>query len=141
MIEIREDARDHAELARELGDMLDGHAAAVGHPFNRETRCLTAWDGGTCVGGAQYQVNYGWCFLMQLALAPQSRRHGVGSRLINALEERMLDENAAGIWLDTYGFEAAPFYEGHGFHEFGRLAGASPTLDRIFMRKPLEVTS
>lgn len=138
MIEIRESVGDEDGLGRRLGALLDGHAVDVGHPFNREIHSLTAWKGDAFLGGAQYQVHYRWCFLMQLAVAPEGRRQGTGSHLIERIEARMRGENALGIWLDTYGFEAAPFYRRHGFVEFGRIPGPSPDLDRIFMRKELE---
>ena len=137
MIDIRKSDVAETGLTRRLVDIMDVHANEAGHPYQEGTLGLTAWDGETFAGGAEYQMNYGWCFLKLLAVEPAFRGRNVGSRLMDELERLMQAEGAIGIWLDTYGYQAAPFYTRHGFEEFGRLAGATPNEDRIFMRKLL----
>lgn len=42
------------------------------------------------------------------------------------------------MWLDTFQFQARPFYERLGFEVFGRLEGLAPYFPRYFMKKTLE---
>jgi len=42
------------------------------------------------------------------------------------------------IWLDTFSFQARPFYERLGFSLFGALAGYPPGSARHFLVKRLE---
>jgi hypothetical protein len=41
------------------------------------------------------------------------------------------------MWLDTFDFQARPFYERLGFGVFGRLDGLAPFFPRNFMKKTL----
>jgi predicted N-acetyltransferase YhbS len=41
------------------------------------------------------------------------------------------------MWLDTYNFQARPFYERFGFEVFGQFDGPSPIYPRFFMKKAL----
>ena len=41
-------------------------------------------------------------------------------------------------WLDTYDFQARPFYERHGYAVFGELDGFPNGHRRWFMRKRLD---
>lgn len=140
MTEIRDAHEDEDSLTRRLLDLLDRNAAAKGHPFAGESPGLMAWDGGTFLGGAQYQVSYRWCFLKLLAVVPEARGRGLGSRLLKTVEDRARGAGATGIWLDTYAFEGATFYPRRGFEEFARLRGPVPAEDRLFMRKTLGAT-
>lgn len=41
------------------------------------------------------------------------------------------------MWLDTYAFQARPFYERLGFEVFGQIDGPAPIFPRYFMQKLL----
>jgi hypothetical protein len=41
------------------------------------------------------------------------------------------------MWLDTYAFQALPFYERLAFEIFGQMDGPAPFHPRRFMRKLL----
>ena len=86
MIAIADMTGDPATLEGRLIDFLDTHARDAGHPFTGKTYGLEAWDGSVFLGGAQYQLTYGWCFLKLLAVTADQRQSGVGSRLLDALE-------------------------------------------------------
>ena len=136
-VEIRDATLAPDELEARLIDVLDVHSKAAGYPFDPTSFGLEAWDGETFLGGAQYHFNNGWCFLKLLGVTQAHRKTGAGRMLMLALEVRMREQDAIGIWLDTFGFQAAPFYAGLGYEEFGRLSGPTPERDRIFMRKHL----
>ena len=71
-------------------------------------------------------------------LAPGYRRRGLGSRLLRAAEEEARRRGCRMAWLDTYDFQARPFYERHGYAVFGELDGLPNGHRRWFMRKRLD---
>jgi hypothetical protein len=40
-----------------------------------------------------------------------------------------------GVWLDTFEFQAKPFYERLGYEVFGQLEGAQGAIARYFLKK------
>ncbi len=42
------------------------------------------------------------------------------------------------MWLDTYAFQARPFYQRLGFRVFGPIDGPAPVFPRYFMEKRLD---
>ena len=74
-------------------------------------------------------------------LAPGYRRRGLGSRLLRAAEAEARRRGCRMAWLDTYDFQARPFYERHGYAVFGELDGLPDGHRRWFMRKRLDSLS
>ena len=135
MIEIRDPEGDREAFYQALLGFHDAHAAELGHPYARHEYGIAAMDGDTFMGGLEYELIFDWCFVALLAVHPEGRGKGIGAQLMRALEARMRAEPCIGIWLDTRGFQAAPFYAKLGYEEFGRLPGRVPAKDKIFMRK------
>jgi GNAT superfamily N-acetyltransferase len=61
--------------------------------------------------------------LAQLYIAPDFQRNGVGSRLINKVEQVASDRGCAGIWLSVWqnAHWAIRFYERHRFRTVGTI--------------------
>jgi GNAT superfamily N-acetyltransferase len=94
-------------------------------------------DSGQTVGGLWGRTSFGWLFV-ELLFVPEAlrgRRHGV--RLMEAAENVALARNCHAVWLDTYDFQAVPFYEQLGYREFGRLEDYPREHTRHFLRKNL----
>jgi GNAT superfamily N-acetyltransferase len=66
------------------------------------------------------------------------RGRGVGTELLRQAEQEARARSCRHMWLDTYDFEARPFYERLGFEVFGQLEGPTPFYPRFFMRKVLQ---
>lgn len=45
------------------------------------------------------------------------------------------DRGYVGIWLDTFEFQAKPFYEKLGYTVFGALEGLPGAIPRYFLKK------
>ncbi len=94
-------------------------------------------DSGQTVGGLWGRTSFGWLFV-ELLFVPEAlrgRRYGV--RLLDAAEHATRARNCHAVWLDTYDFQAVPFYERLGYREFGRLEDYPRGHTRHFLRKDL----
>lgn len=95
-------------------------------------------DSGAPVGGAVGHGAFDWVFVELLHVPETLRGQGHGSRLMQAVEQFATDHRQAGIWLDTFSFQARPFYEKLGYTTFGTLEGHPRGSARYFMQKRLE---
>jgi ribosomal-protein-alanine N-acetyltransferase len=78
---------------------------------------------------------------MLLAVAPASRGHGVGARLLRDAESRARAAGAARLLLEAHGDNAPALalYGRHGYARVGRRAGyyAHPPGDAVLFEKIL----
>jgi GNAT superfamily N-acetyltransferase len=93
---------------------------------------------GRVVGGALAETNARWCFIKGLWVAEGLRRGGHGSRLLAAVEDGARARNCIGVYLDTYSFQARPFYERHGYTVFGVLPDMPPGGAKYYLFKRLD---
>ena len=132
----RTDGTPEGARARILAE-LTGHAAAAGHPFRNEHATFEAWDGDTWLGGLVARFGTHWVFVELLSVAASARGRSVGRELMQQVEDEARSRGLAGIWLDTYSFQAPGFYRRLGFTEFGRIDDYPPGQSRIFLQKRL----
>jgi GNAT superfamily N-acetyltransferase len=95
---------------------------------------LMVRERGRTIGGLLGETARGLLYIDLFWLAADQRRRGLGSRLLQAAEA----EACRLAWLDTYDFQARPFYERHGYAVFAELDGLPNGHRRYFMRKRLE---
>lgn len=109
--------------------VLDNHdyAALIPHP-----------ETGQPIGGLWAQSRWGGFHIDMLIVPDSLRGRGFGTRLMQAAEAEAQRRGCHHIWLETYSFQARPFYERLGFEVFGQLEGPAPVYPRFFMRKILE---
>ncbi len=91
--------------------------------------------GGAPVGGA-----FGWCygawyFLHYFYLPEDLRGGGLGARLMAQLEAEAQARGCIGAFLDTFSFQARPFYERQGYAVFGTIEDQPPGHARHFLFK------
>ena len=82
----------------------------------------------------------GWLYLETLWVADQARGRGTGSALLRQGEARAIDMGAHSVFLDTFQWQAEPFYARHGYEVFGRLEHFPVGSARTFMRKTLDAS-
>jgi GNAT superfamily N-acetyltransferase len=92
---------------------------------------------GTAVGGLHGQLRWGWLYVDNFWLPEALRGQGLGSTLLQAAEQLAVERGCTGSYLDTFEFQALPFYERHGYTVFGTLEGYPPPYRRYFLRKAL----
>lgn len=87
------------------------------------------------VGGLSGQSFYGWTFVKFLVVPETYRGLGLGRQLMLEAETLARRHGSEGIWLDTFDFQARPFYEKLGFSVFGELEAGEQAHARYFLKK------
>ena len=121
-----------------LAVLRDFTGKSVGPPDNKDFALLITAPGETAVlGGLWAQSRWG-AFYIDMIVVPQALRGtGVGTDLMTRAETEARARGCHLMWLDTYAFQARPFYERLGFEVFGQMDGPAPFYPRWFMRKLL----
>jgi GNAT superfamily N-acetyltransferase len=94
-------------------------------------------DDDAIIGGATGYSRGPTAFLELLWIEDQHKGKGTGTTLLAAFEEECRKQGARQIYLDTYSFQAKPFYEKNGYHELGRIEGYFEGVARHWMIKAL----
>jgi GNAT superfamily N-acetyltransferase len=92
-------------------------------------------DGGAVVGGLWACTVFQWLHVQMLVVPEKLRSLGVGSNLMAAAEAVARERGCCGAYVDTFSFQAAPFYRKLGFTPFGVLNDFPPGHHRVFFRK------
>lgn len=133
-IETEPADRDVEALARGLTE----HALPVtGTPGFQPLSIFVRDRAGALVAGVHGQVNWSWLHINLFWVATDRRRQGLGSRLLAAIETAALERGCTQAHLDTFSYQARPFYERHGYRLFATLEDYPPGQQRYFLRKTL----
>ena len=89
------------------------------------------------IGGLWGRTLWGALYIDILFVPEELRRIGIGRRLVLRAEGEAVRRGCHCSWLDTYEFQAKPFYERLGYEVFGILEGPAPVYPRYFLRKRL----
>jgi GNAT superfamily N-acetyltransferase len=92
---------------------------------------------GQIIGGIYGFTDRGWLRVEVLVVKDGWRGQGVGTRLLAAAEAEARVRGCHDAWLDTFSFQALPFYELHGYVVFGALEDYPTGHSRYFVRKSL----
>jgi len=121
-----------------LGEMLNAYNEAKAGPLNHERMLFTVRDAnGELIGGLLGSTYWGWLFVSVLVVDESCRGTGVGAALLARAEALALERGATHAYLDTFSFQAEPFYARRGYEVFGRLDAFPPGHGRAWMSKPL----
>ena len=94
--------------------------------------------GETILGGVLAKAGRGWLHINSMWVDPSLRSRGYGTRLLAAAEEEARRRGCHSAYLDTFSFQARPFYEKNGYTVFGTLDDYPEGIQRFFMRKSLK---
>lgn len=92
---------------------------------------------GRLAGGVQGQINWNWLHVALLWVAEERRHQGLGSRLLQAIEQAARERGCRWAHLDTFSYQARPFYERHGYEVFATLDDYPPGQQRFYLKKRL----
>jgi GNAT superfamily N-acetyltransferase len=122
-----------------LAPLLRFNAEAVGGKAESESFafCVPDPDTGDVGGGLWARVHWGFLYIDLFFLPEPLRRGGLGSKLLRMAEDEGVRRGCHTAWLDTFNFQARPFYERLGYTVFGTLDGEPPAFPRFFMKKAL----
>ena len=101
-----------------------------------EPLSLVAMDGDQVLGGILACTGLGWLHVDTLWVAEAWRRAGFGGQLLASAEAEARELGCRGAFLDTFDWQAEPFYREQAYEVFGRLEGCpSAGHTRIYMGK------
>jgi len=123
---------------RALGEKLNAYNEAKAGPLNHERMFFAVRDDkGELIGGLLGATYWGWLFVSVLFVDASCRGTGVGADLLARAEALALERGATHAYLDTFSFQAEPFYARRGYEPFGRLSDFPQGHGRAWMSKPL----
>ena len=111
----------------------DSNAAAAPIHDVRALACFARLEGGTVVGGAIGRTWGECCELQRLWVDPMHRHLGLGTRLVRQFEETAAARGCSVFYLDTFSFQARPFYERLGYEAKLEIRGFAPGVEKYIM--------
>ena len=112
------------------------YAADCDVALNFEEFCFVAEDDGKIVGVITGRAYYNEVHIGDLIVAKAYRREGVGSKLVEAVENAYKDKGYEKIALTTFGFQAPEFYKKLGYElEFVRKDNDSKLSKYFYLKK------
>lgn len=124
----------------DLQELLSALVRSRPEEFREHRRALGAFirgDEGELLAGIAGHTQFGWLCIEQLWVDESTRGRGLGTRLLIAGEDEARARGCRAAWVDTYSFQARPFYETHGYRLFGELDDYPVASSRYFLHKKL----
>jgi GNAT superfamily N-acetyltransferase len=106
-------------------------------PSNEQPVRFVARDELGVVGGLLGHTRWSWLYVAKLWVDERARGRGVGTQLLTAAEELARTRGCTDASLDTFEYQARPFYEKLGYELFGTLDGYPPGYRQFYLRKRL----
>ena len=135
-IEISEAGRPEDREPIALALQAYNDAKAPPHAFHPLALLLKNTQ-GEIIGGLWGASRYEWLFIEILFVPEALRCAGLGRTLMRQAEQIARDRKMTGIWLDTFDFQARPFYEKLGFTIFGELKDHPRGISQYWLQKRL----
>jgi GNAT superfamily N-acetyltransferase len=95
-------------------------------------------ENGEVLGGLLGDIWAAWLHVRTLAVAAPVRGYGFGKELMKRAETYAIERGCTDAYLDTFSFEARPFYEKLGYRVFGTLENHPVGYQHYFMTKKLD---
>lgn len=138
---------DHVAQVAEMERMCFSSPWSENAIRSELTNPLSLWivavDGQTVAGYVGSQSVMGEADMMNLAVAPQYRRRGIGGHLVECLVEYLRDNQVSSLTLEVRASNdaAKSLYASRGFTQVGRRPNyySNPKEDALILRKEWEV--
>ncbi len=130
------------ELSQDENDVINaGFAkhtnAASAPPYHKEALNWLAYEENILVGAATADILWDWVYIDELWVADELRGQGLGTKLMQEVEQYAASESLSGIWLWTQSWQAADFYEKLGYERFSEFDDFPKGHKRLGYRKAL----
>ena len=110
------------EDRRKIMDGLLAHNRTRTGDGNYENLTFLVRDAeGELIGGLLGEIYWGWLHIDVLWVNERSRKKGLGRKLMEAAERAAAERGCHSAFLDTFSFQALPFYVKMGYQIFGEL--------------------
>jgi GNAT superfamily N-acetyltransferase len=119
--------------------VLDGlrgfNVRVIGQPNIQQVTAFVRDEDGTILGGLIGEIKWLWLYVAKLWVADDLRGRKFGTRLMECAEDHAWREGCLGVHLDTFEYQALPFYEKLGYDVFGVLEGYPPGYKQYYLKK------
>jgi len=118
-----------------LGKNIQKHLGNI--ELGKSIRIFMSDKEDKTVGGIAADVFGGWVYISLLWVDENIRNRGFGAELVKRLEAEAVRLGCKYAHLDTYSFEARPFYEKAGYEVFAKLDDYPLGHSKFFLKKAL----
>lgn len=122
-------------LIEGLGNNILEHLGNV--ELGRTFKIFMRDQAGQVVGGVIANCFGGWMYISLLWVEKSLRDLGYGTKLMQLVEAEAIELGCQNAHVDTYSFEAGPFYERLGYELFATLEDYPPGHCKYFLKKRL----
>jgi GNAT superfamily N-acetyltransferase len=133
-IDSRVTPADEALVVRGL---LAFNETRLGPADDQPVKFVVRDAAGTIVGGILGHTRWRWLYIAKLWVDESVRGQGLGKELMDAAEGLARSRGCTDASLDTFDFQARPFYEKLGYELFGTLEGYPPGSRQYYLQKRL----
>jgi GNAT superfamily N-acetyltransferase len=102
------------------------NVARIGEPHEEPVQIFLRDERQQVVGGLLGHIRWRWMYVAKLWIDASHRGGGHGTELMTAAEALARARDCIGVYLDTFEYQARPFYERLGYSVFGTLDGYPP---------------
>lgn len=120
-----------------LQALIAFNSKIVGPSGKKEMTFHIKDEQGQLLAGANGYNHWNYFFIAHLWVSDKLRGQGVGSRLMKKIETEAVSLGCSHLWLDTFSFQAAKFYEKLGYARVGQLEDYPKGHQRFFYSKEL----
>jgi GNAT superfamily N-acetyltransferase len=117
------------------------NVARIGASAEEPVRIFLRDETGQIVGGLLGHIRWRWLYVAKLWISEPHRGAGHGVTLMATAESLARKRGCVGAYLDTFEYQARPFYEKLGYAVFGTLEGYPPGYRQHHLAKRLEPES
>lgn len=125
------------DVAAVQAGLREYNVRVIGDPNEEPVTIFLRDDSGGVVGGLLGHIKWRWLYVSKLWISDSHRGKGHGLALMNAAEDHAKARGCVGSYLDTFEYQARPFYEKCGYTIFGTLDGFPPGYRQFYLSKPL----
>lgn len=105
--------------------------------YHQDLACFAKDEAGCILGGLISEVWGSWLEIKFLWVSPRAKGRGVGSELLRLAEVEASALGCHSSLLDTFNFQAKPFYEKQGYRVQMTLVDHPVATERYYMVKEL----
>lgn len=130
-------APDPATVERVQSGVNLHNVAVTGLSDYHASNFLLRSPRGELLGGLFGAIWGGWLHITFLWVSESVRGQDWGSRLMAEAEAHAIEKGCVGATLETFSFQARPFYERLGYEVFGMIEDYPPAHAKYFLKKRL----
>lgn len=120
-----------------LQAMMQNNVERGGIPLNDRPFAFSFRRHFRTIAVVEGQICWDWCYIDTLWVDEKHRNQGLGTALMQTVENEARSKNVVGIYLWTQSWEAPHFYEKHGYMRFTTFENCPRTHQRYGYRKYL----